>query len=90
MNIAVNNQEQFQTNLAVTSVNTRDKYSLLDQLPMCQTFRKVCMMLMSEYTKFSHLNSQVLRIERLTLNPFILLRNLKCSEVTHIEIVQCI
>jgi hypothetical protein len=90
MNVVVNNQEKFQTNSGVTSVNTRNKYHLLDQLPMSQTFRKLRMMLMSKYTKVNHLNSQVLRTERLSLNPFILLRNLKCSEVTHNEIDQCI
>jgi len=78
--VVVNNQEKFQTNSAVASVNTRNKYHLSDQLPMSQTFRKVCMMLMSKYTKVSHLSSQVLRIERLSLNPFILLRNFKCQK----------
>ena len=57
MNVVVNNQEKFQTNSAVTSVNTRNKYHLLDQLPVSQTFR--CMMLMSKYTKVDDLNSRL-------------------------------
>lgn len=58
MNV-VNNQEKFQTNSAVTNVNTRNKYHLLDQLPMSQTFRKVCVLWMSKYTKVNHLNSHL-------------------------------
>jgi hypothetical protein len=49
MNFIVNNQEHFQINSTIRGVNTRNKNSLIDQMPTSLVFRRVLIMLESKF-----------------------------------------
>jgi len=58
MNFAVNNQEKFQTNSAVTMLIQGISTIFINQLPNFHAFRKVCNMLALKYSTTNHVDSK--------------------------------
>jgi hypothetical protein len=49
MNVIVNNEENFQTNLLIHNINTKNKHHLLDQMLTYLVFKQGDCMLESEF-----------------------------------------
>jgi hypothetical protein len=64
MNFLVNNQENFQTNSSIHSINTRNKHHLHRPIANLSCFRKVHSILVSGSSIAYHVISEILRMKR--------------------------
>ena len=67
LNLIINNQKIFQTNLSIHNSNSRNKHFFIDQMPTYFVFKKVHFMLTQKFSTVYHLVWQSSRMKRLNL-----------------------